>query len=368
MSEFKIPPISTLIGSNLINFFRVFRNSGSLDGKYYFKLLLTTLVVLISTPFYCWEEIMFRRRIRKYKFKKDPVFILGHWRSGTTFLHNMLCVDPDSGYLTTYQSVFPNNLASKFIFRNFMKMNMPEKRPSDNVKLGIDLPQEDEFALGNLTDRSFYHFFYFPKNYKKFYRQSVDEVNTGNLTSWDLKYRKLVIKALINSGGSRAILKNPVNTARIQTLLRIFPQAKFIYLYREPVTVYMSTRKFFIELLPTLWFHRVEWEFIENMIFENFRMLINNYESNKLLIPAANLLEVKFEELEKDPIGFCEHIYTKLYKEDFESKRDHFLKFLSDHKGYTKNNYQVPSEISARVYKEWGDLTNKWGYQNGPVK
>jgi hypothetical protein len=362
MSEFKIPPISTLIGSNLINFIRVLRNGGSLDGKYYFKLLLTTLVVLISTPFHWWEEIMFRRRIRKFNFKKDPVFILGHWRSGTTFLHNMLCVDPDSGFLTTYQSVFPNNLASKFIYRNFMKMNMPDKRPSDNVKLGIDLPQEDEFALGNLTDRSFYHFFYFPKFYKKYYSQSVDDVNAEKAPSWDRKYRELVIKALLNSGGSRAILKNPVNTGRIKTLLRIFPNAKFIYIYREPVTVYLSTRKFFIELFPTLWFHKVAPEFIENMIFENFRLMIQNYESNKHLIPVENLMEVKFEELEKDPMHFCEEIYSKLYKENFNTKRIYFARFLAEQKGYTKNNYKVPSEISSRVDSEWGDITSKWGY------
>ncbi len=362
MSEFKIPPISTLIGSNPINLFRVLSNGGSVDGKYYLKLFLTSFVVLISTPFYWWEEIVFRQRVKKYKFKKDPVFILGHWRSGTTFLHNMLCVDPDSGYLTTYQSVFPNNLASKFIFKNFMKMNMPEKRPSDNVKLGIDLPQEDEFALGNLTDRSFYHFFYFPKFYKRYYRQSVDDVNAGKASVWDRKYRELVIKALLNSGGSRAILKNPVNTGRIQTLLRIFPNAKFIYIYREPVTVYMSTRKFFIELFPTLWLHKVAPEFIENMIFENFRSLIQNYDSNKHLIPGENLMEVRFEDLEKDPIRFCEEIYTKLYNENFETKRIHFNKFLAEQKGYAKNNYIVPSEISCRVGAEWGDITSKWGY------
>lgn len=362
MSEFKIPPISTLIGSNLLNFFRVLRNGGLVDGKYYLKLLLTAIVVLISTPFHFWEAFVFRNQIRKYKFKKEPVFILGHWRSGTTFLHNMLCADPDAGYLTTYQSVFPNNLASKFIYRNFMKMNMPEKRPSDNVKLGIDLPQEDEFALGNLTNRSFYHFFYFPKFFRKYYDQAVDEVNDGRDMSWDRNYRKLVVKALLNSGGSRAILKNPVNTGRIKTLLRIFPNAKFIYIYRDPVTVYMSTRKFFIELFPTLWFHKVEPAFIENMIFENFRKLILNYESNKHLIPAKNLMEIKFEDFEENPMSYCESIYTKLYLDDFESRREFFSAFLSDQKGYTKNNYKIPEEISCRVQSEWADITSKWGY------
>src|SRR3712207_6546804 len=29
---------------------------------------------------------------------KSPVFILGHWRSGTTHLHNLLCVDRQFAY------------------------------------------------------------------------------------------------------------------------------------------------------------------------------------------------------------------------------------------------------------------------------
>jgi hypothetical protein len=113
--------------------------------------------------------------------EKDPVFILGHWRSGTTFLHNMLCSDPQSAYVSTYQSVFPDNLASQAIFKTFMKMNLPEKRPSDNVKLGIDLPQEDEFALSNMIADSFYHFFYFPEKYRDYYTRSVEMLPGGTI-------------------------------------------------------------------------------------------------------------------------------------------------------------------------------------------
>jgi hypothetical protein len=149
MSQFKIPPISTLSGSTIGNYFRVLKQ-GKVQPKYYFKIFLTTLIVLISTPFHWWESLAFRRRFKKFKFKNPPVFILGHWRSGTTMLHNMMCVDPNAAYLTTYQSVFPNNMASKLIFKTFMRINIPEKRPSDNVRLHVDFPQEDEFAFSNM--------------------------------------------------------------------------------------------------------------------------------------------------------------------------------------------------------------------------
>jgi omega-hydroxy-beta-dihydromenaquinone-9 sulfotransferase len=142
MDEFKIPPISTLAGSTIVNYFKILR-LGRIAPKYYLKIFLTTLIVLIATPFHLWENIVFRRRVREFKFQKPPLFIIGHWRSGTTLLHNMLTKDPTAAYITTYQSLFPNNLASKWLFKTFMRINMPDKRPSDGVELNIDYPQED---------------------------------------------------------------------------------------------------------------------------------------------------------------------------------------------------------------------------------
>jgi omega-hydroxy-beta-dihydromenaquinone-9 sulfotransferase len=362
MSEFKIPPISTLIGSNIYNFFKVIKNGSKVDPTFYWKLVLTTLVVIVSIPFHVWEYFYFKGKTSKYKFTKEPLFILGHWRSGTTFLHNLLCADPEAGYLTTYHSVFPNNLGSQFIFKNFMKMNMPEKRPSDNVKLGIDLPQEDEFALSNLTEKSFYHFFYFPDIYRKYYADSITDINAGKHPSWEITYRKLIIKALLNSHGRRAVLKNPVNTARIKTLLRIFPNAKFIFIYRNPITVFQSTQKFFYELFPTLWFSKVDREFIDKMIYENFKQMMRDYDAQKDFIPKGNLLEIKFEDFEKSPLEQCQSIYNDLLKEDFLLPRPYFEKFLSNQTGYAKNKYHIAPALLDKIQVEWGDYMVRWGY------
>jgi len=159
----------------------------------------------------------------------------------------MLCKDPSSGYLTTYHSVFPNNLASKWLFKKFMKINMPDKRPSDNVKLNIDFPQEDEFAFCNSYQHAYYNFFYFPKEYKTFYDNAITHktLTEREIEEWSLSYDKLIKKALLNTKGERAIIKNPVNTARIDKILKLYTNAKFLYIYRNPVTVFYSTRHFF---------------------------------------------------------------------------------------------------------------------------
>jgi hypothetical protein len=166
---------------------------------------------------------------------------------------------------------------------------------------------------------------------------------------------------MLNSGGGRIILKNPVNTGRIKTLLRIYPDAKFIFIYRNPVTVFLSTRKFFLELFPTLWFHEVSPEFIEKMIFDNFRLLMHDYEEQRNLIPKENLAEVKFEDFEKDPINQCRRIYS-LFGDDFQKALPFLEQFVKSQKGYTRNRYTIKKTLLNRIESEWGVHMKHWGY------
>ena len=194
-------------------------------------LALTFIVVVISTPFQIYEYVYFRRKIKQYKFKRSPIFIIGHWRSGTTHLHNLLCKDTNHGFVTTYQGVFPNNLKSKWIFKTFMEMKIPKTRPSDNVKLSADFPQEEEFALGNMTDATFYHFFYFPslndQLYEKFVRLNGISASAKNLLK--KKYYELLVKAVFNTGKQQLIVKNPLNTGKITATAKEATTAALVY-------------------------------------------------------------------------------------------------------------------------------------------
>lgn len=355
MNDFKIPPISTLAGSTLFNYFRVLQK-GRILPKYYFKIFLTTLIVIIATPFHFWEKMVYSSKLKTYKFQKTPLFILGHWRSGTTHLHNMLTKDPRSGFVSTYQALFPNNLSSKWIFKTFMRINMPEKRPTDNIKLNVDYPQEDEFALSNLQSNAYYNFFYFPEFYKEFFDRAVHhkKLSKKEIDSWYKSYDELLKKALINSGTERVIIKNPVNTGRIDKILKLYPDAKFIFIYRNPVTVFFSTQHFFRNLFPTLWLQHVDDEFIDEMIFDVYKKLMEIYFSQKSLIPPGNLIEIKFEEFEKHPMIELEYIYNNLLDEDFSLAKPFFVDYSNAQKNYTKNKYRVDKKVVDKILVNWG--------------
>jgi hypothetical protein len=354
MNEFRIPPVSPLIGSTILNYFKILGHH-RIEPRFYFKIFLTTLVVLISTPFHWWEKWFFQRRLAGFEFEKPPLFIIGHWRSGTTVLHNVLCRDPAAGYLTTFHSVFPNNLASKWLFGTFMKLKMPVRRPSDNIELNIDFPQEDEFALSNCQYYAYYNFFYFPSHYAFFYEKAILHKNLteNEIESWYRIYDELLKKALINTGGKRLIIKNPVNTARISRILKLYPDAKFLYIYRNPMTVFYSTQNFFRKLLPAVWLNRVGSDFIDQMIVDIYVRLMHDYHEQKSLIPPGNLMELRFEDFEKDPLTETSRIYKYLLNEDFESVKPDISAYLETISKYRKNRYATSRSALDSVLKNW---------------
>jgi hypothetical protein len=270
--------------------------------------------------------------------------------------------------MTTYQALFPNNLTSKWLFRTFMRMNMPAKRPSDGVALNIDYPQEDEFAFSNSQWNAYYNFFYFPKKYKSYYERAVHHKNLSKkeIELWFNSYDKLVKKAVINSTGERVIFKNPVNTARIDKILKLYPDAKFLYIYRNPITVFYSTRRFFQQLNPTLWLHEVDNEFIDKMIFDIYNCLLEDYFKYKSLIPKENLMELNFEEFEQNPVKEMENIYTNLLKEDFSKVQHYFAEYFKTQKGHKKNKYVVDSDEIESIRKNWGKYMALYNYDLPP--
>ncbi len=362
--DFKIPPVSTLIGSTLPNFFRVIA-FGKPDIKYIPKLLLTFLVVLISSPFQLFEYLYFRKKVKGFDFKYPPIFIIGHWRSGTTHLHNLLCKDPNHGFLTTYQSVFPNNLLSKWIFKSFMKWKIPETRPADNVKLSPDFPQEEEFALANMTVSSFYHFFYFPSKNDLLYEKYIrfNSVNLKTKNSLKRKYKELLAKASFNSNKKRVIIKNPVNTGKVKLLLEMYPDAKFIHIYRNPVIIFLSTYKFFTSLIPTTALEKYDNDFIKNKIIQNYKNLMQDYLDAKDLIPPENLYEIQFEEFDEDNFGHLKEIYDKLGLKTWEEAEPKIKAYISKQKHYKKNRHEISKADLDRILKEWDFAIKEFGYE-----
>jgi len=355
--------ITTLAGAQ----FRVFRyvsKKYGVEKKYQTKWLLSGLVSLISSFFSIFDKLVFSLK-KKPKNLKDPVFIIGHWRSGTTLLHNLMCSDPETGYPTTYQTIFPNNLFSfQWLFKFFMKALMPDKRPVDNVSLHVDFPQEEEFALNNEIPFSFYNWWYFPKKTKEIANEYLlnKTTNEKDKESWKHNFRRFVNRSLINTNGIRFISKNPPHTARIPQLLELYPKAKFIYIHRNPYEVVRSTIAFYKSILPATQLQDIGENTLISDILWVYKELVLKYEMDKINIPSKNLIEIKYSDLISAPDSEIRQIYQNLLKDDYKRVEKNVNDYVEGI-NHTLKSYKYTSEFLALVNKELLEIIELKGYK-----
>lgn len=339
---FLLPPA---VGYSFNIVLGLLRNN-KLSFKYYFRILIVLIVNLINFPFRTYERLFINPKYRKQDLKNPPIFILGHWRSGTTHLHNLLCQDSQMGYTTTFQSVFPDTIFNKlgnFLFEGFAKILIPGRRAGDNVVLGTSLPQEEEFALGDKTPISFYYFWMFPLKIKEYYKRFIQfkEIDKSQLDSWKLDYKLLINKSLKNTSKEVYLSKNPPNTARIGTLLEMFPEAKFIHIHRNPVEVFLSTQNFISKMLPHLQLQNIPKVAIDDMVFDLYKNLMSDYLKQRELISKGNLIEVSFDDLQENPMDVLNYIYRDLNLSGFEAAESKFKTYLEIKKSYKKNTHKI---------------------------
>ena len=363
MAKTITPNLSILAGSELGNMMRLFANN-KVDSTYYLKLLGVTGVGLISTPFHWYEKLYYHNKLKNHSIE-DPVFILGHWRSGTTLVQNIMSLDPQAGFVSTLQSLFPEVVASKSVFRYFMQLTLPERRPVDNMRLNADYPMEEEFAIGNTNSYSFYNGWCFPQEMIDFYKKAIEfeGLTDGEIQQWKADYLRILKKAAFEANRDRLVIKNPPHTGRIPMLLEMFPNAKFIHIHRNPVNVFLSTRKLYRSTSENIRFQRISDEELENKILEVYKLIMNHYWATKDLIPAGNLKEIRFEEFEQDPYNGTKEIFDDLALPGFDKAAPRFKAYIDSRRNFKRNKHQISREELDKVLNEWGFAMERWGYE-----
>jgi len=370
MSQTKKPKPGILLPPAVGYSFSILYNlvkRNKIPPRYYLRLLAVTLINIINLPFRAYERAFINPKYKRKSIDMEPVFILGHWRSGTTHLHNLMCQDPQMGYTTTYQSVFPDtlfNIIGRFIFKNFTRLLIPGQRKGDNVKLNPDLPQEEEFALGDKTPICYYYYWMFPQKIIQYYDRFVRfrGIPKNELKSWQNDYKLLITKSLKNTNRQRFLSKNPTNTGRVKALLEIFPNAKFIHIHRNPIEVFLSMRNFFDKMLPPLQMQTITQEELDANNFSIYKHIMKDYLEQKNFVPKGNLVELSFDELEENPEDVLKDIYNKLNLPGFEAALPMFSKYLEKMGSYKKNKHFITKEQLQKVEDEWGFAMDELGY------
>lgn len=347
------------------NWVRLLKENRRIGMRFWGRVLYVSIVSLLFGPARVYQRLRYQRTFEGVKIRRDPIFILGHWRSGTTHLHNLLCQDRRFGYVSSLQVLAPDLFyVVGEPFKALLRLGTPENRLIDNMSWSIDGPQEEEMALGNISPYSLYHWWSFPKNAKQYFdRYAIfKDVSSEVIETWKEKYMDVVKKATFNMRGRRLVVKNPANTGRIPILLELFPNAKFIFLHRDPYEVFLSTRNLYKKTLPYSQLQEISDQEIDDNILTFYEDMMRHYLEDRALIPPGNLIEIGFKDLDQTPMAVMRHIYQSLNFWPFARARGSIRRYLNSQEDYQKNSYEISAEDIENVNCHWKFAFEEWGY------
>ncbi len=332
-------------------------------------------MAIVSTlgrwPLYHFESLFWRGAIEKCPMPEDPIFIVGHWRSGTTHLHNLFSQDPRFGFIDFAQTSLPWNMLGKKarIGREIIRRTLPKTRGIDNVLLTPEAPQEEEMALGNMNPVCYYNGYYFPQQFRKQFRRSMffDELTPEELDGFKDAYRLLVRKLNYAYGGKQLLLKNPASTTRILLLKELFPRARFIHIVRNPYKVYLSTMAHFARVLNAFaWQDFLDIDY-HALTLDNYEDLMRRYLQDREQIPPGQLCETTFEAITKQPLEEIGRIYDSLGLENRDDALAAIAPYVESQKGYRKNIHTLRPAAAQDIQERWRFSLDHWGYPTDPT-
>ena len=345
--------------------FHCFREYGAPDARlrFWFRACNILWGCLARTPFRVAESWRLRRLPERH-LPVVPIFIIGHWRSGTTHLHRLLSQDPQFGFVTLLQAMFPLDFLTAF-HRLLLAWILPKRRPMDAVPQAHDLPEEEEMAMSSLAPCSFFHAFFFPRAGRRIYRQAVhfEGVATEQVEEWWNLYAMFLKKVQFAQLGRRLLLKNPANTARLSALRARFPGAKFIHLHRHPDEVFASTL-FLHRQLQRVWaLQEDDVESLRETVLANYADLMGAYFEQSCGFAENELIEIRLDDLEANPLATIESIYRQLELPGFAAASARFASYLEKMGTFEKNRLSLTREERSAVRTALAPVFERWGYR-----
>ncbi len=361
MQDRMLHPLTSSSFSNLVRLGLTY----GCEPKYLPRLLTIALLSAARRPVAWLESAKFAREIRQQAIEPDPIFVIGHWRSGTTYLQNLLSSDTRFARVTLLQAAMPHEFLvfpDRLIAR--MRAMLPKTRLMDNMAVSADAPWEEEMALVSSSRLSFYHVSFFPRAIEKIFRDAIlfDNGDEDLIREWERNYLYFLKKVQLVQPGQRLLLKNPANTARITILKRLFPRAKFIHIHRDPYKVFASTVHLYVKAQEAWGLHRVDRHRVVRHVLESYPALMNAYFSQRKLLRDDELVDVAFRDLQQDPMRTLAAIYSGLNLEGFASAAPAFARHVESQRSYRKNELTLSPWERTQVRRRWAQAFDALGY------
>jgi hypothetical protein len=309
------------------------------------------------------QKAVYGRKLAATKLAAPPIFVLGHWRSGTTFLHELFMHDEQFATPSTCQCFAAHHfLLTGAMISRWLGFLLPSRRPMDNVAAGWDRPQEDEFALMLLGARSPYRTMAFPNRPPQCQEYlDFDGVSPADVAAWKSKL-DYFLKAITLQTGKPIVLKSPPHTGRIRVLLEMFPDAKFVHIVRDPFVVFPSTLRLWSSMYETQGLQLPKLKGLEEYVLSSFERMYAAFERDRPLARPDQIIDVRYESLAANPLEEMRTIYQRLNLSGFAAIEEKLQAQTRSQKEYRTNRYSLEEPIRNQIAQRWRAFIEKYGY------
>lgn len=311
------------------------------------------------------SDLLFGRALARVRIAPDPVFVLGFWRSGTTWLHQLLSNDPRFTAPTSLQVFMPETfLVLNHVMRPLERLWLPRRRPMDAVALEADTSEEDEVALAVAGAASIIRALAYGNLDDPRVTWDIDALPRADLEHWRRTWMRFLTKVQYSAPGRQLLLKSPGHTKRIAEVLRQFPDARFIHILRDPYAIAasylhsseaMTATQTMLRVMPTP----------EEQLDGALRVLPEfhaAFEQQRGLIPEGNYVQIRYEALRSDTKSVLRNAYRDLRLDSFSDLEPGLDRMIEARRGYKPGRPALDPALARRIEVEWSEYFQRYGY------
>ncbi len=366
------PGLHPFAGARLRVFLRHALLTPGLDPRTRYQRFIAAVAQTVRFPFATMEGLLHNAEIRNHRPSAPPIFLIGHWRSGTTHLHNLMSRDPQFGYLKFSETAMPLDMLGPLLpfACSRIEKALPDTRGFDKVKLALEEPQEEEMALGNLQRHGYYGVYHFPTDMAGQRDRSMffEGLSAAELRRFKSEYDFLVRKVAYVKKGQRTLFKNPPSTTRMPLLLELFPDAKFIHIVRNPWPVFDSTCGKFPRVYNAFAWQPFQSVDIPGFVLETYEKVMRRYleDRARLALPSSQLAETSYEAITADPVGEIRRLYQQLGISGSEDGFSAIRSYADSLSGYSRNVHRIEPGHAEAIRERWRFAFEAWDYDLEP--
>jgi hypothetical protein len=364
-----LPKMNQLFPLPLYTFLKIASQNGGFSIRKIKNITPWFIKTVLFEPVRWAELAFYNQRIIKHTIKKHPVFILGYYRSGTSYLHQCLVQDDRFGYHSNFQMVLPEVMLTteKALLPafEFMCRVFKIKDSVHRVPLSFRFPGEEDATMTTYLDPRGAQWGYFlPEMMNKQFQKYVvfNNIEETEIEAWKKSFVYLLKKISLANHQKQLVLKSPPNTARIKLLLSMFPGAKFIFIHRNPYEVYASNKRFWQVVQKEYALHGTKSVDVNSLILDTYCQMMHRYLAEKDVVPAGQLTELAYDDFVQDPLTSLRNAYSKLQLDDFSYCEEKIKTFTDPQRKFVQLRHVLPDDEKKLVNEKLATFIRHWNY------